>query len=130
MAGAVLCSAAAWKLCTAQTAANGKALPKAPSAARPAGPSAPDPKPPAPPPAEKLVYGVQWRLIRAGTVTIEGHPAGLTMRLESGGLVASLFKVDDTYHSTYDTAEGNQSPFCATSMRLESMEGKRHHERR
>jgi hypothetical protein len=75
-----------------------------------------------------LVFGVQWRLIRAGTVTLEAHPSELTMRLESGGLVASLFKVDDTYNAAYDNSDREQSPFCATSVRLESMEGKRHHE--
>jgi hypothetical protein len=66
-------------------------------------------------------------------VTLEARASQLRMRLESGGLVASLFKVDDLYESHYDpanrdNADWDQSPFCATSMRLESMEGKRHHE--
>jgi hypothetical protein len=131
MACAVLFSAAAWRFCSAQTAANGKQLPKSSTAVRPAGSAAPDPKPVAPSlvvsgPIEKLVYDVQWRLIRAGTVTLEAYPSELRMRLESGGLVASLFKVDDLYEVHYDS--NDVDPFCATSMRLESMEGKRHHE--
>ena len=48
------------------------------------------------------------------------------MRLESGGLVASLFKVDDTYSSRFTTP--GDSHFCTLSTRLESMEGQRHHE--
>jgi hypothetical protein len=133
MACAVLFSAAAWTFCSAQTPANGKQLPKSTTTVRLAGPAAPDPKPAAPSsvdtgPMEKLVYSVEWRLIRAGTVTIETHPSEVRMRLESAGLVASLFKVDDLYEAHYDAADRDQSPFCATSMRLESMEGKRHHE--
>ena len=133
IACAVLFSAAAWRFCSAQTAANGKQLPKAAPAVRPIAPSAPDAKSAAPNPTvsgpiEKLVYSVEWRLIRAGTVTLEAWPAELKMRLESGGLVASLFKVDDLYEAHYDDTDWDQSPYCATSMRLESMEGKRHHE--
>jgi hypothetical protein len=128
MACAVLFSAAAWRFCSAQTATNGKQIPKAATATPPTGAATPDPKPASPNPIEKLVYSVEWRLIRAGTVTLEAHPSELRMRLESGGLVASLFKVDDLYEAHYDAADVDQSPFCATSMRLESMEGKRHHE--
>ncbi len=47
------------------------------------------------------------------------------MKLESGGLVASLFKINDTYSAIYDPGD---SHFCALSTRLESMEGQRHHE--
>jgi hypothetical protein len=71
---------------------------------------------------EKFVWGVQWRLIRAGTVTLEAHPSAINVRLESAGLLSSLYKVDDTFNAMYD------GTFCATSTRLESMEGKRHHE--
>ena len=128
MACLLLCSAAAWRLCPAQTAASGNQLPKGATSVRPTGPAAPDPKPASPTPQEKLVYSVQWRLIRAGTVTIEALPSAVKMRLESAGLVASLFKVDDTYEANYDPADRDAMPFCTTSMRLESMEGKRHHE--
>ena len=129
MVCALLYFTAAWKFCSAQSAASGLTNPKAATvpptaAARPTGAPAQDAKPPTTPFLEKLVFGVEWRLIRAGTVTLERHPSDLSMRLESGGLVASLFKVDDLYQSTYDA---NDRSFCATSMRLESMEGKRHH---
>jgi len=106
-------------LCLAQTSSSKKS---------PAvGPPAPDakliePKLVAPPPSTKLTYGVEWRLIRAGTVTIESRPNDMSLKLESAGLVASLFKVNDAYTSTYD------DPFCITSSRLDSNEGKRHHE--
>ena len=136
MACAALFSVAVWSAGSAQTVPKKKTQPKAPSTtaplvARPMGPPAPDPKLLALPPAEKFVYGVQWRLIRAGTVTIEEHPSSagqppsLAMRLESGGLVASLFKVDDTYNATYDQSDPH---YCATLTRLESREGQRHHE--
>jgi hypothetical protein len=68
---------------------------------------------------ETFVYGADWRLIRAGTVTLESMPSKVSMRLESAGLVASLFKVNDFYTATYDDG------FCATTARLESNEGKR-----
>lgn len=128
MACAALSSLVVWSG-SAQTGGR-KAQAKAPPAAaplvvRPMGPPAPDPKLLATSPGEKFVYGVEWRLIRAGTVTIEAHAPSLTMRLESGGLVASLFKVDDTYNATYDQSDPH---YCATSTRLESREGQRHHE--
>lgn len=68
------------------------------------------------------MWGVEWRLIRAGTVTLEAHASEINVRIESGGLLSSLYKVDDTFSAVYD------STFCTTSTRLESMEGKRHHE--
>jgi hypothetical protein len=61
-------------------------------------------------------------LIRAGTVTIEASPSDMSLKLESAGLVASLFKVNDLYTATYD------DPFCVTSSHLDSKEGKRHHD--
>jgi hypothetical protein len=121
----------AWSICFAQTASGGKAHQKTPIAvappSKPMGPPAPDPKLIPPPTMEKFVWGVQWRLIRAGTVTLEAHPSAISVRLESGGLLSSLYKVDDTFSAIYDSSQQDQS-FCATSTRLESMEGKRHHE--
>ena len=96
--------------------------------------AAPDPKPPDPklhvdfrPPTEKLTYDVEWRLIHAGTVVVQteasqtqgGHA---DMKLDSAGMVSSLFKVHDTYSADYE--EG----FCATASLMDSVEGKRHHE--
>jgi hypothetical protein len=93
--------------------------------------TAPDPKPePAPPvskaedaPAsEKLTYEVEWRLIRAGSAVIEWQKSRAELKLDSAGLVSSLFKVHETYTVNYD------DPFCATSSSMDSLEGKRHHE--
>jgi hypothetical protein len=86
------------------------------------GPPAPDPKLLAHSPAETFIYGANWRLIRAGTVTLEAMPSKISMRLESAGLVASLFKVNDTYTANYNDT------FCAATARLESNEGKRQRE--
>ncbi len=69
---------------------------------------------------DKLTYGVEWRLVRSGTVVIEpGSSEGL-VHLESGGLLSALFKVEDTYKVHYD---GN---FCAVNSIFDSVEGKRH----
>ena len=72
-------------------------------------------------PAEKLTFDVEWRLIHAGTVYIESEKTHAEMKLESAGLVSSLFKIHDTYSVDYD------EPFCASSL-MDSQEGKRHHE--
>ncbi len=75
------------------------------------------------PGAEKLTYAVEWRLIHAGTVTVETRQGQLLLHIESAGIVSSLFKVDDFLTVNYD------EPDCAASSDLESMEGKRHHEK-
>jgi hypothetical protein len=130
-------------LLEAQTGAKGKGQSPAsqPAPARNTTPLYPTPIPPAPiptkmgPPAPELklvsavaketfTYGAAWRLIRAGTVTLESIPSNpgpskVSMRLESAGLVASLFKVNDLYTASYEES------FCATTARLESNEGKR-----
>jgi hypothetical protein len=84
--------------------------------------------PPSPPPPnqakEKLTYAVEWRLIRAGTVTVERQPHQSSMRLESAGIVSTLFRIDDVYTVHYEDAA------CATSSVMESMERERHHETR
>ena len=74
------------------------------------------------PSGQRLVYDVEWRLIHAGTATIEERTNWVQMKLESSGLVSSLFKVNDLYTANYD------DPFCVTSSLLDSNEGKRHHE--
>jgi hypothetical protein len=74
------------------------------------------------PAAEKLTFDVEWRLIHAGTVTIENQKSWVGIKIESAGLVSSLFKVNDTYSVNYD------EPFCATSALMDSQEGKRHRE--
>jgi hypothetical protein len=73
---------------------------------------------------EKLTYAVEWRFARAGTVTIEKQPQQTSMRMESAGIVSTLFKVQDVYTVNYDDA------LCATSSVMETMERDRHREAR
>jgi hypothetical protein len=73
---------------------------------------------------EKLTYGVEWRLIRAGTVTVEREADHASMHLESAGIVSTLFRIDDVYTVNYEDS------VCATSSVLEAMERERHHETR
>jgi hypothetical protein len=76
------------------------------------------------PRTERLTYDIEWRLIHAGTAVVDVQKTSGRLKLESAGLVSSLFKVDDAYGVTYD------EPFCATSSTLDAQEGKRHHETR
>ncbi len=96
-----------------------------------AGPAVADPKaaslhvgpsPPVLPTKEKLIYDVEWRLIHAGSVIVDSDKARASMKLESAGLVSSLFKVNDTYSVDYD------DQFCASGTRMDSQEGKRYRE--
>src|SRR5665213_2445444 len=74
------------------------------------------------PPTERLTYDVEWRLIHAGSVVIDAQKSSAHLRLESAGMVSTLFKIDAAYGVTYD------EPFCATSSTLDAQEGKRHRE--
>lgn len=67
---------------------------------------------------------MEWRLIHAGSVTVERQPHQATMHLESAGIVSSLFRIQDVYNVNYEDSS------CATSSVMESMEGERHHETR
>ena len=67
---------------------------------------------------DKLTYGVEWRLVRSGTVVIEPNPANGRVHLESAGLLAALFKVEETYQVHYD---GN---YCALNSTFDTVEGK------
>lgn len=69
---------------------------------------------------DKLTYGVEWRLVRSGTVVIEPSPTEGRVHLESGGLISALFKVEDNYKVHYD---GN---FCALDSIFDAVEGKHH----
>jgi hypothetical protein len=75
-----------------------------------------------PDPQEKLVLGVEWRLIRAGMVTIEKWPFETSVKLESAGIVSTLMRIHDDYRVHFEDS------LCATSSVMESLEGKRHHE--
>ena len=78
----------------------------------------------APEHSEKLTYAVEWRMIHAGSALIESRKTQASLKLESAGLVSTLFRVNDTYNVNFD------EPFCATSSVMDSIEGKRHHETR
>ena len=74
----------------------------------------------------KLTYAVEWRLIRGGTVVIDAGEsitkssgAQATVKLDSSGLVAALFKVDDLYTANFD------ADLCTQSTLMEAHEGKR-----
>jgi Protein of unknown function (DUF3108) len=74
------------------------------------------------PATERLSYDVEWRLIHAGDVTIESDQTHATMKIQSAGLVSSLYKVNDSYSVDFDRH------FCASSSFLTAQEGKRHRE--
>jgi hypothetical protein len=70
----------------------------------------------------KLSYDVAWRLIHAGDVVIEPKESEGRIKIDSAGLVSTLFKIDNTYTVHYAPS------FCATDSLLDSKEGKRHHQ--
>jgi len=78
---------------------------------------------------EDLFYSIEWRLINAGTAHLKLDPVGGTdgkpdwrsqLRLESGGVVSKLYKVEDNY------AAQLHDGFCTTSTDLNAMEGRKH----
>src|SRR5438128_972330 len=75
-----------------------------------------------PAPTGRFTFDIEWRLIHAGTVVIEARNSRAQMKLESAGMVSSLFKVNDIYSVEYD------EPFCASSSLMDAREGKRHRE--
>ena len=79
------------------------------------------PSPP-PKPLEKLTFNVEWRLVHAGTVTMEKQPHQESLKLESAGIVSTLFPVEDFYTVNFEDS------LCATSSFLDAMERKRHRE--
>ncbi|MGA3185796.1 MAG: DUF3108 domain-containing protein [Bryobacteraceae bacterium] len=74
------------------------------------------------PSTERLSYDIEWRMIHAGTAVVDAQKTTARLKLDSAGMVSTLFKVNDAYGVTYD------EPFCATSSTLDAQEGKRHHE--
>jgi hypothetical protein len=75
-----------------------------------------------PVPREKLIYGIEWKLLHAGTATVESQPGSVRLTLESAGVVSALIKIKELYNVNYD------DPICATGSTLDSVEGKRHHD--
>ena len=74
---------------------------------------------------ERLVYRVEWRLITAGTATIDltSTPDGKwhnKLKIESAGVLTRLYRVADTYNVTTDRK------FCLVNSDLNAEENKRH----
>lgn len=74
---------------------------------------------------EKLSYRVEWRLVTAGTATVQlSHPSPghwqLDLDLQSAGMVNRLYKVLDRYKVT------SNDRFCASDLVLDAQEGNRH----
>jgi hypothetical protein len=82
------------------------------------------------PEKEILSFGVEWRLVRAGSAVMNWSAAPragarhwqANLRLESTGLVSKLFKVDDRYESLLN------AEFCTLSSFLNAQEGSRQRE--
>jgi hypothetical protein len=74
---------------------------------------------------EKLSYRVEWRLITAGTATVQlSHPSPdrwqLDLNLQSAGMVNRLYRVLDRYKVI------SNDHFCASDLVLDAQEGNRH----
>jgi hypothetical protein len=74
---------------------------------------------------EKLEYRIEWRLITAGTATVDIAPVSGTtwqtkLDIESAGMVSRLYRVNDRYRAI--TTE----KFCGINTNLDAQEGKRH----
>ena len=57
------------------------------------------------PRGETLTYGVEWRLIRAGTAKLSWNAAAgdsrqVNLELRSAGMVNTLYRVSDSYVAT------------------------------
>lgn len=87
------------------------------------------PDPPSSTRREVLHYGIEWRLIRAGTARLEwnhgeGSRSQINVHVESAGLVSMLFRVNDNYSSNYEDG------FCAVGSLFRVEEGSRRRETR
>jgi hypothetical protein len=74
---------------------------------------------------ERLVYRVEWRLITAGTATLDlkstaEHRWKTNLNIQSAGVLARLYRVMDTYNVTTDPK------FCLVNSELDAQENKRH----
>jgi hypothetical protein len=74
---------------------------------------------------ERLTYRVEWRLVNAGTVTVQQQRGNsqnwnINMTLESAGLVSRLYWVLDSYKAV------TNDRFCGISTFLDAHEGKKH----
>jgi hypothetical protein len=73
-----------------------------------------------------LQYGVEWRLIRAGTARLTWSPSEHgyqgDLHIESAGLVSKLYRVKDDYRVQMD------QDLCARNVFIHAEEGKRRRE--
>jgi hypothetical protein len=81
------------------------------------------------PKGETLAYGVEWRLIRAGSAKLiwnaaEGDSRQVNLDLKSAGLVNTLYRVNNSYASTL------AREFCTSSVFLHAEEGRRRRDTR
>ncbi len=70
-----------------------------------------------------LQYGIEWRLIRAGTAKLSWGPQpqgyGADVHIESAGIVSKLYRVNDDYRAVLT------DQLCASSTVISAEEGKR-----
>jgi len=74
---------------------------------------------------EELAYRVEWRMITAGTATLNltsapDHTWKTTLNIQSAGVVSRLYRVLDSYQMITDPK------FCLLRSELEAQENKRH----
>jgi hypothetical protein len=87
---------------------------------------------PAVPARETLHYSVEWRMIEAGRIRVNLHPAEVRgeqgrevdLRLQSVGLVSRMYRVDNQYRVSL------AGEYCAADVFAVSHEGRRHRETR
>ena len=75
--------------------------------------------------AERLVYRVEWRLITAGSATLElrstpDHKWHTLLNIQSAGVLSRLYRVLDVYNVSTD------AKFCLVNSELDAQENKRH----
>jgi hypothetical protein len=94
----------------------------APAAAGPASDIQPTPENYRFPNGTTYVYDAEWRLWRAGTVTLKIEAAGAQQRVsgaaESSGFVALLYKVHDRFQALFDA-----KTFCSVNVSKHTEEG-------
>ena len=81
------------------------------------------------PRGETLTYGVEWRLIRAGTAKLSWNAAAgdsrqVNLELRSAGLVNTLYRVKDSYVGTL------ARDWCASTVFIHAEEGRRRRDTR
>jgi hypothetical protein len=73
-----------------------------------------------------LQYGIEWRLVRAGTAKLIWTPEAkgyqADMHIESAGLVSKLYRVNDNYRASLN------DKLCASTTVIDAEEGKRKRE--